>query len=46
MLTARAATRSSVSSEIVDSTSISCFAVRDSGIVSVGLKALEFVNET
>ena len=35
-----------MSSEIVDSMSISCFAVRVSGIVSVGLNALEFVNET
>ena len=35
-----------MSSEIVDSTSISCLAVRVSGIVSVGLNALAFVNET
>ena len=46
MLTARAATSSSVTSETVDWISISCFAVRVSGIVSVGLNALAFVNET
>src|SRR6266496_699895 len=45
-LTARAATRSTVSEETVDSESISIFAPRVSGIASVGEKAIEFVNET
>ena len=35
-----------MSSEIDDSTSINCLADRVSGIVSVGLNALAFVNET
>ena len=46
MLTARAATSRIVTEEIADSESISCFARRVSGIASVGLKAIEFVNET
>src|SRR5205085_11295761 len=46
MLTARAATRSTVIAEIADSESISSFAQRLSGIASVGLKAIELVNET
>ena len=46
MLTARAATRSSVTNEIDDCTSIRHLAGRESGRVSVGLNALEFVNET
>ena len=46
MFTARAATSRSVTSERLDCTSISSFAVRESGSVSVGLNALEFVNDT
>ena len=46
MLTARAATSSNVRIERPDCTSISSFAQRVSGIVSVGLNALAFVNET
>ena len=46
MLTARAATSRIVIAEIADSNSISSFARRVSGIASVGLKAIEFVNET
>ena len=46
MLTARAATSSTVSDEIADSDSISSFAHRLSGIASVGLKAIELVKET
>ncbi len=44
--TARAATRSSVTSEIEDWPSISHFALGESGSVSVGLNALEFVKDT
>ena len=43
ILTARAATRRIVTAEIVDSESISSFAQRVSGSVSVGLKAVAFV---
>jgi hypothetical protein len=46
VLTARAATRSTVSDGAVDSESISIFARRVRGIASVGEKAIEFVNET
>jgi hypothetical protein len=46
MFTARAATRSTTRAESDDSNSIRSFAQRLSGIVSVGLKAIEFVNET
>ena len=46
MFTARAATSSTTSAESVDSNSINSFAQRLSGNVSVGLKAIEFVNET
>ena len=46
MLTARAATSSSVTIEMADWSSISIFARRVSGSVSVGLKALAFVNAT
>ena len=46
MFTARAATRRMASAEIVDSKSIASFARRVSGIASVGLNAIEFVNET
>lgn len=46
MLTARAATSRIVIEEIADSESIRSFAQRVSGIASVGLKAIEFVNET
>jgi hypothetical protein len=46
MLTARAATSSTVKDETADSESISSFARRLSGIASVGLKAIELVNET
>ena len=45
MLTARAATSSTVTAEAADSASISAFARRLSGIASVGLNAIEFVNE-
>ncbi len=45
MLTARAATSNSVNIEIADSPSMRSFAVGESGIVSVGLNAVEFVNE-
>ena len=46
MLIARAATSSTVVAEIEDSSSISSFARRVSGIASVGLNAIELVNET
>jgi hypothetical protein len=46
MLTARAATRSTVSEESVDSVSISSFARRVSGIASVGENAIALVDET
>jgi hypothetical protein len=46
MLTERAATRRTLSAETLDSESISIFARRVSGIASVGLNAIEFVNET
>jgi hypothetical protein len=46
MLTARAATSRTVSDEIDDSESIRSFARVVSGIASVGLNAIEFVNET
>jgi hypothetical protein len=46
MLTARAATRSTVTDERLDSKSISIFARRLSGIASVGENAIEFVDET
>ncbi len=46
MLTARAATSSTVTAETADSISISDFAQRVSGIASVGLKAIELVKET
>lgn len=45
MFTARAATSSSVSDDRADSAAISAFAQRLSGIASVGLKAIELVNE-
>jgi hypothetical protein len=46
MLTARAATRRTVTEESDDSVSIISFALRVSGIASVGENAIEFVNET
>ena len=46
MFTARAATRSTVSAEVADSSSISTFARRLSGIASVGLKAIALVKAT
>src|SRR5262249_25557915 len=46
MLTARATTITASARLIADWTSISIFAQRLSGIVSVGLKAAAFVNET
>jgi hypothetical protein len=46
MFTARAATRSTVTTESVESAAISALAVRVSGIASVGLKAVAFVSET
>ncbi|HYZ88661.1 MAG TPA: low temperature requirement protein A, partial [Myxococcales bacterium] len=46
MLTARAATSSTTRTEIADSNSMRSFAQRLSGIASVGLNAIEFVNET
>lgn len=45
MLTARAVTSRMLSAETADSVSISAFARRVSGIASVGLNAIEFVNE-
>lgn len=44
-LIARAITRSTVSAEIPDSTSMSIFIRRVRGIASVGLNAMEFVND-
>jgi hypothetical protein len=46
MLIARAATRTASTRLAADSISISIFAQRLSGIVSVGLNAVAFVNET
>jgi hypothetical protein len=46
MLTDRAATSRMLTAETPDSESISIFARRVSGIASVGLKAIELVNET
>jgi hypothetical protein len=46
MFTARAATSRIVTAEIVDSASISSLARRLSGIASVGLNAIAFVNAT
>ena len=46
MFTARAVTSRMLTAEIADSDSISSFAHRLSGIESVGLNAIEFVNET
>ena len=45
MLTERAATSSTVTAEIADSVSMRSFAHLVSGIASVGLNAIEFVNE-
>ena len=45
MLTARAAIRSTVTAEIVDSAAINALAGRVSGMASVGLNAVAFVNE-
>ena len=44
--TARAATRRIVTAEIADSSPMTSFARTVSGIVSVGLNAIEFVSET
>jgi hypothetical protein len=46
MFTARAATSRTVTTESVDSAAIRAFAGRVSGMESVGLKAVAFVNET
>ena len=46
MFTARAATSRMATAETEDSTSMSSFALLVSGIASVGLKAIELVNET
>ena len=46
MLTARATTKAMVSRATADWSSMSIFAHRDSGIVSVGLKATALVNDT
>jgi hypothetical protein len=46
MLTARATTSSTVTDEMLASTSIKPFAECVSGIVSVGLNAIELVKET
>jgi hypothetical protein len=46
MFTARAVTSRMLSAETADSESISIFAHRLSGIASVGLNAIEFVNDT
>lgn len=46
MFTARAATSRIVTADTLDSDSIKSFAQRLSGIASVGLNAIEFVNET
>ena len=45
-LTARAMTRMAVTSDTADCSIIATLAQRDSGIVSVGLKAAALVNET
>jgi hypothetical protein len=45
MLTARAMTRTTVASEIVDWTSMVNLALPESGSTSVGLKAVVFVND-
>ena len=46
MLTERAATSRMLTADTPDSESISIFARRVSGIESVGLNAIEFVNDT
>jgi hypothetical protein len=46
MFTARAATRSTVAAERVDSAAIKALAWRVSGMASVGLNAVAFVSET
>ena len=46
MLTARAATSSTVIADRVDSAAISALAGRVKGIASVGLKAIELVRDT
>ena len=46
MFTARATTRPIVTSETKDWTSIRSFAICVSGIASVGLNAVAFVNDT
>ncbi len=46
MLTERAATSRMLSAETADSESISIFALRVSGSASVGLNAIELVNDT
>jgi hypothetical protein len=45
MFTAREMTRATVTSEIADCKRNIAFAHRDSGIVSVGLNAVAFVND-
>ena len=45
MLTARAMTRATVTSETSDCASMVSLAHRDSGITSVGLKAVALVND-
>ena len=45
MLTARAITKTAMSSDTSDCTSIVSFAHRDMGITSVGLNAIAFVND-
>jgi len=45
MLTARAATRSTVTTESMDSAAINALASRVSGIESVGLNAVALVSE-
>ena len=45
MFTARAVTSRMLTAEIADSESIKSFAQRLSGIASVGLNAIELVNE-
>jgi hypothetical protein len=45
MLTARAATRSTVTTESMDSAAIKAFAILVSGIESVGLNAVALVSE-
>jgi hypothetical protein len=46
MLTARAMTRTRVTTEMIDCESIVSFAQRVMGIASVGLNAIAFVNDT